>query len=342
MAGDLETLFEWIGDKQAGGHRVALATVVQTWSSAPRTVGSQLAIADDGEFAGSVSAGCVEGAVIEEALAILGGNPARTLEFDVADQQALDVGLACGGRIRVLVHAIGETARALPARLAVARRAQCPVALVIRAADGAMALIGQYDCTDPAALLGDAELFGDGELGATRAMLREGRSGFVGAENLFIRAFPAPSRLYLIGAVHIAQILAPMAQQAGFATRVIDPRRAFATPARFGDIELDTDWPDDALRKVSITHADAIVTLTHDPKLDDAALIIALDSPAYYIGALGSRRTHAQRVERLAALGFGSATGRIHGPVGLPLGGRAPAEIAVSILAHLIAGKYAQ
>jgi xanthine dehydrogenase accessory factor len=337
MAGELDSLFEWIEEQRTHGRSVALATVVDTWKSAPRSIGSHLAVAESGSFCGSVSGGCVEGAVIEEALAIISGQPARVLEFDIADQQAFDVGLSCGGRIRIRIEQIDDARAALLARLLANQRARRPAALVVRSIDNAWALLEENTGDDPAGLLETADL-----RTAAYNALRTGRSGFVetGCEH-FIRAYPCAPRLYLVGAVHIAQILAPMAVQAGFATTVIDPRHAFATPERFGTIALLTDWPDDALRNAAITAADAVVTLTHDQKLDDPALIFALESPAFYIGALGSRRTHAQRLERLAALGFGDAARRIHGPVGLPLGGRAPAEIAISILAHIIGEKYA-
>jgi xanthine dehydrogenase accessory factor len=316
---------------------VALATVVRTWSSAPRPVGSHLAIAQNGEFCGSVSGGCVEGAVIEEALAIISGKPARVLEFDIADQNAFDVGLSCGGRIHIHVENLDESWSSIFARLTADHRAQRAAALIVRIDDGAHALLEENSGLDIDGILESADV-----RAAAQRALSAGRSGFIDkAETCFIRAYARAARLYLVGAVHIAQILAPMAVQAGFETSVIDPRRAFATPERFGVIPLQTDWPDDALRNARIAATDAVVTLSHDPKLDDPALALALRSPAFYIGALGSRRTHALRIARLNELGFKDATQRIHGPVGLPLGGHAPAEIAVSILAHIIGEKYA-
>jgi xanthine dehydrogenase accessory factor len=337
MAGELDTLFDWIAARQAAGQRVALATVVHTWSSAPRSVGSHLAIAQGGEFCGSVSGGCVEGAVIEEALAIIAGKPAQVLEFDIADQNAFDVGLSCGGKIQIYVGNLDERWRPIVARLAADHRAQRPAALIIRIDDGAVALLEENSGLDSAGILEPTEL-----RSAAQRALRSGRSGFIEVdEACFVRVYPLPAHLYLIGAVHIAQILAPMAVQAGFETAVIDPRHAFATQERFGAIPLHTDWPDDALSRIGITVADAVVTLSHDPKLDDPALALALRSPAFYIGALGSQRTHARRIERLTELGLVDAARRIHGPVGLPLGGRAPAEIAVSILAQIIGEKYA-
>jgi len=161
-----------------------------------------------------------------------------------------------------------------------------------------------------------------------------------GAEGLFVRCYVRAPRLVLVGAAHISQFLAPMATLAGFEVIVIDPRRAFASAERFPGVRLLDDWPDDALAQVKLDARSAVVTLTHDSKLDDPALIAALASPAFYIGALGSTRTHAKRVARLTQAGLGAEIGRIHAPVGLDLGGRAPREIAVSILAEVIRVRY--
>jgi len=154
---------------------------------------------------------------------------------------------------------------------------------------------------------------------------------------LFVHVFNPPARMAVVGAVHIAQPLARMAAQAGFAVTIIDPRRAFAEQVRFPEVEVTTDWPDDALARFRPDRRTAVVTLTHDPKIDDPALAAALRSPAFYIGALGSRKTHAGRLGRLRELGFDDAAlARIHGPVGLDIGALSPAEIAVSILAQVI------
>lgn len=337
MRDELQTLFEDIAAWEDAGRRVALATVIETWGSSPRAVGSHLAVNDNGEFAGSVSAGCVEGNVIERALSIMTDGAASRLDFDVADRQAMDVGLTCGGRIAIYVENVAGRRRALLRRTMAACAQKRPVALVTRLRDGAVALLEDDDLDDAAALLAGAA-----ERDAAYRALRAGHSGILAeADDLFVRSYPRPARLFLIGAVHIAQILAPLASQVGFEPLVIDPRRAYATPGRFGTVALSTEWPDDALRQLDLAAGDAVVTLAHDPKLDDAALAVALRSPAFYIGALGSRRTHARRTERLEALGLGDVVPRIHAPVGLPLGGRAPAEIAVSIMADIIARKYA-
>jgi xanthine dehydrogenase accessory factor len=155
---------------------------------------------------------------------------------------------------------------------------------------------------------------------------------------VFLRVYAPPVRLVVVGAVHVAQHLASMARAAGLEVVVVDPRRAFATEERFPDVQLVHAWPGEALEALAPDRRTAVVTLTHDPKLDDPALERALESPAFYVGALGSRRTHARRLERLGAEGVGAdALARIHGPVGLPIGARTPGEIAVSILAELVA-----
>lgn len=210
-----------------------------------------------------------------------------------------------------------------------------PIALLTRLADGAQAL------------LEDGRAAGELEPGAAAIAealdrLAAGRSGVLEADaGVFVRAYVPAPRLLVVGAVHIAQALAPMAAAAGFEVVVIDPRRAFATPERFPGVALCGEWPDEAIARLGLDAASALVTLAHDPKLDDPALAAALRSPAFYIGALGSRRSHAKRLERLAELGLAEQPGRIHAPVGLDLGGRAPAEIAVAILAELIRARYA-
>jgi xanthine dehydrogenase accessory factor len=158
---------------------------------------------------------------------------------------------------------------------------------------------------------------------------------------LFVQAFNPPRRLVIVGAVHFAQSLAPMAALTGYAVAVIDPRRAFATDARFPDFTLLSDWPDEAMERLKPDNRTAVVTLTHDPKLDDPALQVALRSEAFYIGALGSKRTHAARCERLRAAGLAdSDLARIHGPAGLAIGAKSPAEIAISVMAQMTAARH--
>jgi xanthine dehydrogenase accessory factor len=218
-------------------------------------------------------------------------------------------------------------------RLIEDRARKRPVVLVTEIASGAQALV--Y----PDEALG--ELMLDREaMGVARRALAADESGTVeaGGKRYFLHVQNPPLRLILVGAVHIAQALAPMAGLAGYAVTVVDPRRAFATDARFPDMTLIAEWPDEAMARMTLDRRTAIVTLTHDPKLDDPALQTALKSDAFYVGALGSKRTHAKRLERLKEAGLSDAQcARIHGPVGLDVGALSPAEIAVSILAQITA-----
>ena len=297
---DLMTLAAALDWAQAS-HGVAVATVISTWGSAPRREGSHLAIRSDGLFAGSVSGGCVEADVILAAQdMIAAGTGHVVLEYGVADTVAWVAGLACGGRIAILVQRLADDA--LPVSL---------VADVLTAtAAGRTASISSDPATGNAA---------------------------AGEEGPFVRRYPPPRRLFIIGAVHIAQALVPLAAGLGTTPTVIDPRGLFAAEDRFAGLELDRRWPDEALAG-ALNPASAVVALTHDPKIDDVALAAALRSPAYYIAALGSRKNHAGRLERLAAQGFAAdALARIHGPAGLAIGAVGPAEIALSIAAQLTA-----
>jgi xanthine dehydrogenase accessory factor len=313
---------------RAAGHQVALATVARTWGSSPRPAGSKLAVNDRMEFVGSVSGGCIEGAVIQEGLDIMQTGASRMLEFGVSDETAWEVGLACGGRVQVFVEAVapdvghGVTRETLEALLA-ARRAKRPVVLVTPL-DGSPHRLAALGGDDPLA----AEL---------AEVARRDQAELVDGAGLLEPQLP-PLRMIIVGAVHVAQPLAEMARLAGFAITIVDPRRAFATAARFPGQALVVRWPDIAVTELAPDARTAVVTLTHDPKLDDPALIAALRTDAFYVGCLGSQKTHGARKVRLGDGGLTAAQlARLHGPVGLSIGARTPAEIAVSILAQIIA-----
>jgi xanthine dehydrogenase accessory factor len=327
----LQTASAWL----SGGKRVALATVVATWGSSPRPAGSQLAVREDGAFVGSVSGGCVEGAVVEEALGVMAGGQPRLLAFGVADETAWEVGLACGGKIRIYVErleASGQAAGDTLARLLADRAARRTVVVATTLATGEQRLIHPFEPAGGSSV--DPAL----RAAAHAAAVADQSSALeLAGSEIFLRVHNPPLRLVVVGAVHIAQALCPMAAIAGFAVTVVDPRTAFATPERFPGVTLSTDWPDRALEALSLDHRSAVVTLTHDPKLDEPALAAALRSRAFYIGALGSTRTQTSRLGRMRGLGFDDATlARIHGPVGLDIGARSAAEIAVSILAQIV------
>ena len=307
------------------GLGVALATVVKTWGSAPRRVGAQMSINEDGEFAGSVSGGCVEGAVIQEAAGIIRDGGVKLLEFGVTNEEAWEVGLACGGEVRVFLERIDDTD--LLRELNSAREAGEAVVVLTDLDSGHAHLVRPLD---------DGPDTEDGRLGEIvardEAVLWEEDD-----RSIFVNVHNPPVRIVVVGAVHIAQSLAVMVREAGFELVVVDPRTAFATEERFPGVELVRKWPDEAFAELSPDHRTAVVTVTHDPKLDDPALRAALDGPAFYVGALGSRRTQAKRMERLRDAGVeDAALKRIHAPIGLDIGARSPGEIAASILAEII------
>jgi xanthine dehydrogenase accessory factor len=221
------------------------------------------------------------------------------------------------------------------AQILAAQSQKRPIALATRLADGAQSVYDGVDCTGAVALSAE-------QLGEAHGLLVAGRSASLAASQgaIFLRSYAPPAKLVVIGAVHIAQFLAPMAALAGFEVIVIDPRGSFATEARFPGVTLVAEWPGPALARIGLDDHTAVVTLTHDPKLDDPALCAALQSPVFYVGALGSARTHAKRIERLREYGLAELAPRIHAPVGLDLGGRAAAEIAVSVLAQVIQERY--
>jgi xanthine dehydrogenase accessory factor len=278
---------------------------------------------------GSVSGGCVEGAVIEAALEVMSSGKPRTLDFGVSDEEAWAVGLACGGKVSIYVEAVDDQAAALLSDLERDREQRRSAVLATTLADGKRQLLHPMDAPS-----------GTGALDtAAREALVQDRSSVVETPggDVFLQAQNPALRLVVVGAVHITQALAPMAAALGFEVTVVDPRTAWAAAARFPDVNVVQSWPNDVLAEFGIDHRTAVVTFSHDPKLDDPALEAALRSKAFYIGALGSRRTHAKRLARLAERGFTEAElARIHAPIGLDIGAISPAEIALSTLAQVV------
>ena len=305
--------------------RVALATIVETWGSAPVPVGGQMAIAADGSFAGSVSGGCVEGEVITEAMEALDGGPPRTLAFGVEDETAWRVGLPCGGKIRVFVEPLsGNTGSAYAERLAAARSAREALVVRTRLADGDRQIVTR-DKASPGSDLARRFLSGVSNVEANS----DGET--------FVHARLPPARILIIGATHIGQILAEFVRLSGFTPIVVDPRTAFAAEARFPGIELITEWPQDALPKLQLDPYTAVAALAHVGHIDDEALKLACRAECFYIGALGSRKNHAKRTERLLAAGLTQAEiDRIRSPIGLDLGATMPPEIALSVMAEIL------
>lgn len=329
----------------AQGRTAALATVVSTWGSAPRPAGSKMLIDQDGAMVGSVSAGCVEGAVVEEAQAVLRQGTPRLLRYGVADDTAWQVGLTCGGEIRVWV----EPVAVLVSQEGIFERWQKAIA-ERRSAVRAVVINGPPEQLGASRLVDGLDAGGLADLAArldseARALLTSGSAQVrtyaepEGEIEVFFDVDRPSPELVIVGAVHIGLALCRLAKAAGYRVVVIDPRSGFNTAARFprADERLLT-WPDEALLELGVTDGTAIAVLSHDPKIDDPAVMTALRSPAFYVGALGSQRTTRLRRERLLDAGMSEAElDRLHAPVGLDLGGRSPEEIALSILAQIVA-----
>jgi xanthine dehydrogenase accessory factor len=338
---------------QAEETELGRAVVVRTFGSAPRPVGASLVVTADGRLAGSVSGGCVEGAAVDEIQRARADGVSRVIRYGISDEQALDVGLACGGTIDVLVEpflrpevveaAGGSGGVAViiplpadapgPARGPHATgRGEAPAASLTAAADGTLSdTTGSPDADAAVAQ-------------AARDLLARGGSGTVEAagRQYFIEGFAATPRLVIVGAVQVAMPLIRMARELGYATVVTDGRAAFATKERFPDADtLVVGWPDEVAEEIGLGPADAVAVLTHDVKFDDPAIVAALRRGCRYVGAIGSRRTQAERRARLLAAGVGEADlARLRGPIGLDLGGRAPAETALAIMAEILAERY--
>lgn len=336
----IQDLDAWL----AAGERVAIATVLEVKRSAPRPPGSKMAISSSGEISGAVSGGCVEGAVVEEAERVLGGGEPRLLHYGIADEEAWDVGLPCGGEIAVFVERYESDVQRDFARLA---RAGGRGALVTVVGGGGRnpvrvgtRLLVTADGRSHGGL-GDAGLDARAARLAEEAMWAE-RAGLHddAAGALFVDVIAPPPKLIVCGAVDFAGALCRLARAAGWRPYVVDPRGRFATPERFPEAEeIVVAWPGDAFASLGgIDRATYIAVLTHDPKLDDAALHVALNSEAAYVGAMGSRRMQARRRERLIAGGLTEdALDRLSAPIGLDLGALTAEETALSIMAEIVA-----
>ena len=314
----------------AAGECVVLATVVQAEGSSPRPLGSRLALTASGRMAGSVSGGCVEGAIYEEAQAVFAGSPPKRLRYAVVDETGWEVGLACGGSIEVYIEPLADAHR----RLLDALVADETVALATPLGGGAHLLARP-----------DGALEGDPALASMLTALFPGPAAELRAlpqGQVFLEVFAPLPTLVIVGAVHAAVPLTDFAQRVGFRVQIVDPRGTFATRERFPTAdELTPAWPQDALRAEELGSQHFVVVLSHDPKFDLPALTIALRSRAAYIGLIGARTTQAGRRRALREAGFSQADlARIHGPVGLDLGGREPAEIALAVLAEVVAVRH--
>ncbi len=334
----MKELLDQVRAWRAEGAELGRAVVVRTFGSAPRPEGASLVATSDGRLAGSVSGGCVEGAAVEEIGRARADGLSRVVRYGISNEQAWDVGLACGGTIDVLVEpllrpevvaaAAGRGGEAVVIALP-SGHGEAPAAPLTIAADGALNGTTGSDEADAAIAL------------AARDLLARGASGTVDAAGIayFVEAFAPVPRLVIVGAVQVAMPLVRFARELGYATVVVDGRASFATRERFPDAgALIVGWPDEAAEQIGLGPADAVAVLTHDVKFDEPAIVAALARGCRYVGAIGSRRTQAERRARLRAAGVGEADlARLRGPIGLDLGGREPAETALAIMAEIVA-----
>ena len=337
----LPDLDKWRAENKS----IALATVIQTWGSSPRREGARMALTPDGNITGSVSGGCVEGAVFEAGVAVLKSNRPQLLHFGVADETAWEVGLACGGSIDIFVKPLDIEAFK-PLRSTLMEEKSAVLVTVVKGSDevlGREMLVREdgnvtgtiSDKLNQQVVKLAKETLSQGE--SHRALLDED-------VEVFVEVIAPPPTLIAVGGVHITIALMALAKTLGYRTIVVDPRSAFGNEGRFPHVDqLIQLWPEDAFQQIPITRSTAIAMLTHEPKLDDPALKIALPSSAFYVGALGSRTTQAKRRQRLLEEGLTEKQlDRLHGPIGLEIGAGTPEEIAISIMAEIVAARNSQ
>ena len=353
----LETLETWRADP---GSRPAIgrAVVVRTFGSAPRPEGAVLLYSDDGRIAGSVSGGCVEGAAAEEIDRARSTGRERVIRYGISDEQAWDVGLACGGTIDVLVQPQVPAPVIDAARASLGAGGRGAAVVTPLPLDSPPADFGAHEPGDGAAPEPELIVHEDGRLAGTigrremDAALVEGaleairrgtsRTLEIGERSYFVEAFPVRPRLVVVGAVEVARSLVRLAAELGYETVVVDGRASFATRERFPDVDqLVVGWPDEIAGEIGLGQNDAVAVLTHDVKFDEPAIVESLRRHCRYVGAVGSRKTQADRRARLRDAGVtDDELADLRGPIGLDLGGRNPAETALAILAEIVAERY--
>lgn len=326
----LSTIDAW----RAEGREFGRAVLIRVFGNGPRPEGATLLVADDGAIAGSVSGGCVEGAAAEEIGRARRDGCSRVVRFGISDEQAWGVGLACGSTIDVLIEPTLRPEVEDAARAASGAAIAIPLPADAPAEDGHPHQIAVAPMAKPVAIVGDLEA-------AAAALADRGRSGTVtlGEQQYFIETFAPPQRLVVFGAVQAAIPLVRMARELGYRTSVADARASFVARERFPEADdVLVGWPDEVAAQLGLSPDDAVVVMSHDPKLDEPAIVAAMRAGCRYVGAMGSRRTQQGRRERLLAAGLSEADlDRLRGPIGLDLGGREPAEMALAILAEIVA-----
>ena len=350
----LVTLEAWRREGTGAGR----AVVVRTFGSAPRPEGAVLLVADDGRLIGSVSGGCVEGAAAERIAEARRSGLATVVRYGISDEDAWDVGLACGGTIDVLIEPSVPNAVIEAATTSLGPRGSSRAVVTPLPPDAPPATFGPHEPGAGAApgsplIVGAGGILIDGSTNdpstdaalaiEAAAILDDGRSRTVeiGDRSFFVEAFPVRPRLIVVGGVEAARSLVRYARELGYETVVVDGRAAFATAERFPDVDrIVVAWPDEAFETLDVGANDAVAILSHDPKFDEPAIVEAMRRECRYVGAVGSRKTQADRRERLAEAGLSEVQiGSLRGPIGLDLGGRDPAETALAIMAEIVAAR---
>ena len=323
------------------GVDTVVATVVSTWGSAPRSVGSSMAITSAGGILGSVSGGCVEGAVVEIAKKVLTSNKPELIEFGVADEDAWEVGLACGGTISVFLQILDKDLFRLRKSMEEFKYA------VLTVVEGPSLLLGRSILVlENGEIKGEMDSTFNSNIIKLASNLLDSGSSILSEKQDGIRFFVEVNSikpiLVLIGGVHIAVSLSKIAKIMGYHIIVVDPRRAFGNEQRFPNVDrIIHEWPDVALEEIGLNASTAVAVLTHDPKIDDLALLTALSSEAFYVGALGSKKTNELRNKRLLKSGLSTKyLDRLSAPIGLDIGGKSPEEIALAVMAEIVSTYY--
>ena len=320
----LEKAYEWIKDNQ----KIVMITVVETWGSSPKPIGSKMIVNENKEFFGSVSGGCIESFIIQESLKVIEKNESfKIKKFKISDDSAWNMGLSCGGEITVYLASMNLREKALE-QIIQKQKNKLEFALLTNL------LTGQIEIFEKSKPLNkNFEEYTN----QINSYYLSKNNGVIKDSNIFIECYNNPLKVIIIGAVHIAQYLTDFADKFDFEIYIIDPRNYFGTKERFPNVKIIKEWPNEAFKKIKTNSNCALIGLTHDPKIDDPALQYALKKNFFYIGALGSKKTHEKRCDRLKKAGFTrSEIESIHGPIGIKLGGKSAPEIALSIIAQLV------
>ena len=320
----LEKAYEWIKDNQ----KIVMITVVETWGSSPKPIGSKMIVNENKEFFGSVSGGCIESFIIQESLEIIEKNKSfKIKKFEISNESAWNVGLSCGGEITIYLEGMNFREKTLE-QIIQKQNKKLEFALLTNLSTGENKIFEKGRSLNK-----HFEKFTD----QINSYYLSKNNGVIKDSNIFIECYNNPLKIIIIGAVHIAQYLTDFADKFDFEIYIIDPRNYFGTKERFPNVEIINEWPNEAFKRIKTNSNCALIGLTHDPKIDDPALQYALKEKFFYIGALGSKKTHEKRCDRLKKAGFTrSEIDSIHGPIGIKLGGKSAPEIALSIIAQLV------